>query len=167
MTARFQGRNLAELWRESAPTWRTAAFSEYRLGSRTDIDDFPLLRGQIRTEMDGKLGWEFERLWQNAQETDLDLFNLSGTRWRFWRPSFKTIRTARHRMTMRAVWREGQGDEPMGSLYDLEVDPYETRNLFGDPAHAALRDRLVAELKSWDFATATAAQRQHWPADSF
>ncbi len=30
-------------------------------------------------------------------------------------------------------------------LFDLKADPYETRNAIGDPAHAALRERLLAE----------------------
>jgi arylsulfatase A-like enzyme len=37
------------------------------------------------------------------------------------------------------------GHPDWSELFDLQADPYETRNLFGDPAHAALRTRLEAE----------------------
>lgn len=34
-------------------------------------------------------------------------------------------------------------------LYDLTADPHESRNLYNDPAHRAVRDRLQAELDGW------------------
>lgn len=65
----------------------------------------------------------------------------------------------RYRMLAYAEWRElyraGKLDavrsrffEPKGpeSLYDLESDPHETRNLADDPAHAAVRDDLRRRL---------------------
>ncbi len=38
------------------------------------------------------------------------------------------------------------GHEAWTELFDLKADPYETRNVMGDPAYAALRARLTAEL---------------------
>lgn len=35
-----------------------------------------------------------------------------------------------------------------GELYDLEADPHQTRNLYDDPAHRDLRDRLTARILS-------------------
>ena len=37
------------------------------------------------------------------------------------------------------------GHDDWTELFDLAADPYETRNLFGDPGHAALRRELEAE----------------------
>jgi arylsulfatase A-like enzyme len=34
-------------------------------------------------------------------------------------------------------------------LYDLDADPYEQTNLIDDPAHAALRDQMDAQVLSW------------------
>ena len=36
-----------------------------------------------------------------------------------------------------------------GELYDLETDPAESRNLWHDPEHRALRDELVGKLLRW------------------
>jgi uncharacterized sulfatase len=38
---------------------------------------------------------------------------------------------------------------PAEELYDLQRDPLETRNLATDPAHAAIKTRLSAELDAW------------------
>jgi arylsulfatase len=39
---------------------------------------------------------------------------------------------------------------PEGSLYDLETDPGETRNLYTDPRHAATVQRLTNLITAWD-----------------
>jgi N-sulfoglucosamine sulfohydrolase len=38
---------------------------------------------------------------------------------------------------------------PAEELYDIQVDPYEQRNLAADPAHAAELERLRARLRDW------------------
>jgi uncharacterized sulfatase len=38
---------------------------------------------------------------------------------------------------------------PAEELYDLEADPHETRNLAGDPRHAAVLARLRQALQAW------------------
>ena len=38
---------------------------------------------------------------------------------------------------------------PAEELYDLADDPFETRNLADDPAHAATKERLLAALREW------------------
>ena len=65
-------------------------------------------------------------------------------------PNMKVLHTRRWRYVY-------YGGEPYGELFDLETDPQERRNLFGDPAHAAvgaelhgrLLDELVATEAAW------------------
>jgi hypothetical protein len=38
---------------------------------------------------------------------------------------------------------------PAEELYDLEADEYETKNLADDPARAAVKARLAAQLDAW------------------
>lgn len=40
-------------------------------------------------------------------------------------------------------------DDDFGELYDLTADPGETRNLWADEAHVALRERLQRETMAW------------------
>jgi len=51
----------------------------------------------------------------------------------------RTIRTERYRYT---VYPRGSGEQ----LFDLVADGHETRNLAGDPAHAATREELRGQL---------------------
>ncbi len=54
-------------------------------------------------------------------------------------PDITAVRTADAKLIV-------YSDHPAWSeLFDLKSDPYETKNLFGDAAHAALRSRLEAE----------------------
>lgn len=39
--------------------------------------------------------------------------------------------------------------QPYGELYDLHGDPWELRNLYGDPAHAAVVQELRGRLTDW------------------
>ncbi|MCB0064071.1 MAG: hypothetical protein KDE19_18235 [Caldilineaceae bacterium] len=39
--------------------------------------------------------------------------------------------------------------EGTGTLYNLVADPMEMSNLFGQPAHAAIQQELMAELLTW------------------
>ena len=38
------------------------------------------------------------------------------------------------------------GHDDWTELFDLSTDPYETKNLFADPAHKDLRDQMLAEF---------------------
>ncbi len=51
----------------------------------------------------------------------------------------KTLVTETHKLT---IYR----DEPFGELFDLAADPGELHNLWNDPAHADLKNRLHTEL---------------------
>ena len=53
----------------------------------------------------------------------------------------RLVRTRRHKY----VWNAFDYDE----LYDLEADPYETRNLQADPAYQDVKRELVAALWRW------------------
>jgi len=52
----------------------------------------------------------------------------------------------------RAVWKESPAHDPDGGLFDLEADPYETRNLFNDPKYSEVRAKLSKIAKDWDSA---------------
>jgi hypothetical protein len=51
------------------------------------------------------------------------------------------VRAGRHKLLMDA---DGNGE-----LYDLDTDPAELRNLFDDPACAAVRAELLVHLARW------------------
>lgn len=40
-----------------------------------------------------------------------------------------------------------EDEEDFDELYDLQTDPYELKNLFGDPAYAEVRERMRARLR--------------------
>jgi hypothetical protein len=42
------------------------------------------------------------------------------------------------------------GDRPEGSLYDLEADPQETRNLYDDRAQQKTVEELRKRIVAWD-----------------
>ena len=60
-------------------------------------------------------------------------------------PNVRAVRTEDWKF-IRYPHGDGGADRHAAELYDLRADPLETRNLAGDPAHAADRDRLAAEL---------------------
>lgn len=60
-------------------------------------------------------------------------------------------------------------ERPAEELYDLETDPFETRNLAAEPALASIRERLGRELDAWmaqqgdkGVATELAAKSRRW-----
>ncbi|MCL5270528.1 MAG: sulfatase-like hydrolase/transferase [bacterium] len=61
------------------------------------------------------------------------------------------VRTARWRMDIN--WPMGRGRPTHqymdGNLFDLEADPQETRNLWNEPAHAAVAEELVGKIEAW------------------
>lgn len=67
------------------------------------------------------------------------------------------VRTARWRMDV--DWQLGQGRPPReamdGNLFDLEADPQEKRNLWNDPACAAVADDLAGRIEDWLAGTET------------
>ncbi|MFO0954838.1 MAG: DUF4976 domain-containing protein [Isosphaeraceae bacterium] len=54
-------------------------------------------------------------------------------------PTMTGVRTATHKLL------KYRGRPEWSELFDLAADPYETKNLYADPAHEAVRKRLEAE----------------------
>ena len=53
------------------------------------------------------------------------------------------------RMVRKGDWKLTWDMEGHGELYNLSTDPVELHNLFGQPAHAAVQQALMAELLTW------------------
>lgn len=49
-------------------------------------------------------------------------------------------------------------DDDEGQLFDLDADPKERVNLWGDAAHASVRQRLIGEILAWRLRDAVATQ---------
>ena len=48
------------------------------------------------------------------------------------------------------LWRRsGAADAGQGELYDLQRDPQEMNNLFGDPGCRSVRDDLSGKIAAW------------------
>jgi arylsulfatase A-like enzyme len=63
--------------------------------------------------------------------------------------SLKYASDGRHVLSVRATWEPGQGQDPEGSLFDLQQDPGEKINLFHRPEHAAVRERMLGAIRDW------------------
>jgi len=78
----------------------------------------------------------------------------------------KGSKLARRRMIKRAVeestrtlvspegWKLCLRDKDLNELYNLNEDPFETRNLYSDPQYAAVVSRFTSEVYRWQDATA-------------
>ena len=55
-------------------------------------------------------------------------------------------------------------DAPFGQLFDLQNDPDEMKNLWGDPAGSKEKAELLAELREWHIRSKvhTAAWSEDW-----
>jgi arylsulfatase A-like enzyme len=64
-------------------------------------------------------------------------------------PGWQAVLTARERGTLSPLFEQlyFTTPRPLVELYDLETDPAETRNLAGDPAHAAVERQLKIALQ--------------------
>jgi arylsulfatase A-like enzyme len=67
----------------------------------------------------------------------------------FWDPPIHCTMIVRgpHKLTVYHDGPPSSADD--GELYDLDADPAEARNLWAEPAAAALRDDLLARLRTW------------------
>ncbi len=64
------------------------------------------------------------------------------------------IRTRTHKLVRRTAG--------VHELYDLENDPQELRNVYDDPAYAAVRTQLLERMLDWYVHTADAVPTQRW-----
>jgi hypothetical protein len=149
----LQGRNLMPLVQDERIPWRDAAFSEHRILVPGQVSAESAVGAYVTTEIDGKQGHEIARLREIVERESLDWYDLQGTPYRWWGPTFKCLRTERYVLSVRPLWLEGEGDDWMGSLYDLVNDPFEMNNVFDDPAYGEVRGRLVEKLRAFDLAT--------------
>lgn len=150
----LQGRDLLPLMHDQSLPWRDAAFCELQPMHVRDLEKRPHLARFVRTEIRGARGCDYPALKAAAESEGLALEALEdappGSPYSFWLPVLKTIRTARYVLTVRAVWLPGQGGDYMGSLYDLEEDPLEMRNVFHDGKYRQVAAGLIERLRSWD-----------------
>ncbi len=150
----FQGRDLLPLLLDENTPWREAAFCEFQPMHIRDLEKLPPLARFVRTEIHGVGGYDYPALRNAARSEGLDLEALeeapAGSPYRYWLPIFKNIRTAEYTCTVRAAWLPGQGGDYMGSLYDLEKDPYEMRNVYREEKYGQVVTNLIERLKSWD-----------------
>lgn len=156
----LQGRSLVPIMSQPDLPWREAAFIEACwMGLDVPIVQAAKLKNVIMTEIEGERGYQLEKLAAILMEKNLvptlttypDF--LDHTPYRYWRPIFKTIRTSRYVMTVRAIWREGQGDRYMGTMYDLLLDPDELTNVFEREDYTDVRQELLVKLQEWDGAS--------------
>lgn len=56
-------------------------------------------------------------------------------------------------------WKLGRYGEGGGELYDMDADPREQTNLFGDPAHQAVRAQLESRLLRHTLRSIAASRR--------
>jgi arylsulfatase A-like enzyme len=147
----FEGRNLLDIVNDPDAEWRDAVFCEGNFMSAPH-QMFKPFYPFVQTEIDGVRGWEYEKLEKIADEKGLDLSKLEGAEgpYKYWRPIIKTIRTKRYSLSVRAIWHDGQGEDYMGSLYDLEKDPCESINLFDEEEYSKVKNDLIEKLKGWD-----------------
>ncbi len=147
----FDGRNLLDIINNPGVEWRDDAFCEGNFMSAPHMMFSPFYPF-VQTEIEGVRGWEYEKLEKIAEEKGLDLRKLEGGDgpYKYWRPLIQTVRTERYSLSVRAIWREGQGDDYMGSLYDLKNDPHEAMNLFDDVEYYDVRNGLIEKIKKWD-----------------
>ena len=85
----------------------------------------PLLIGEASARAAWRQAWFYEYFAENQRNSRV--------------PDITAVRTADAKLI------KYPGFDAWTELFDLESDPYETRNLIADPAHAVLRARLEAE----------------------
>lgn len=129
------------IWHD--PQARPAAARSQALCSTADIAATVLDRAGLPT-YNGMQGASMLPLMSGAVDAlrDAVLIEEEGQRTMFGfagRTRMRTLQTARHRLSVYA-------DATWGELYDLQHDPHELRNLWDEPACAALRAELLFEL---------------------
>lgn len=89
----------------------------------------------------------------HGRETAVSVYRNSGINYRnaYWDPPIhaEMICDERFKLTLyHDTTGQGRGDQ--GQLFDLQNDPGERQNLWGDTTHGAVRARLTAQLEDWN-----------------
>ena len=134
----LEGRSLKPLVHGQTPAWRRYLFTEFHVHSnhnpwpqRTVRDErFKLIHNPVATKA-GVVnpGYDFTMGKKFFGTPEAELLAKAPARVR---AAYALMRTP-----------------PPYELYDLQADPHEFNNLADHPAHARIRDRLIAELKRW------------------
>ena len=134
----LKGRSLKPLVHGQTPAWRCYLFTEFHVHSnhnpwpqRTVRDErFKLIHNPVATKA-GVVnpGYDFTMGKKFFGTPEAELLAKAPARVR---AAYALMRTP-----------------PPYELYDLQADPHEFNNLADHPAHARIRDRLIAELKRW------------------
>jgi arylsulfatase A-like enzyme len=104
-----------------------------------------------------------------AASSPLRTADATGAVFLEWAPNRTKVKKgswlARRRMIKRAVeestrtlvspdgWKLCLRDKDLNELYNLNEDPFETRNLYSDPQYAAVVSRFTTEIHRWQDAT--------------
>ena len=145
---KMEGKSLIPLMNHPSIRWRDYAFTEHRIFTPHDLFQHPALQDYVLTEIEGKRGYDVVSLAKIIEDQNLDWYKLEGTPYKWWGPIFQCIRTDRYAMNVRPIWKEGQGKDFMGTLYDLEIDPHETNNLFKSKKYETIKNQMLLLLKN-------------------
>jgi uncharacterized sulfatase len=134
----IDGRSFAPVLRGTSTTARTEIFTTHTNDGKVNV--YPMR--SVRTDR-----WKYIRNqhpeWVYTTHIDQFVDRVdSGTYFPSWREARKADPAARH--IVDSYYRR-----PAEELYDLVVDPDETRNLAKDPRHAATLGQLRARLDAW------------------
>jgi choline-sulfatase len=105
-----------------------------------------LLNESPRDAVYGQIGWPDNEapIMHRIRERNPNAFPVTAMR--------SAIRTQRYRMDV-TLYRNGDRlpmDEADGNIFDLENDPFETRNLWHNASHQQIKDNLWSKLLAWD-----------------
>ena len=130
------GRSMVPLLRDDAVTWREYLFAEYH-------SHYPPIYFPQRTVRDARFKLILNLLQDRVNPVaPTGAAGIPGRAYVI--PTDLAAATEEVRQAY-ATWK----DAPPVELYDLEMDPYEFKNLADQPEYAAIQERLLTQLASW------------------
>jgi len=136
--ADIDGRSFADVLRGKQKTHRDAIFTTHSGDGRMNVYPIRALRTR---------DWKYilNLHPEFAHTTHIDQAAGDGDGWRYFREWVWASQTN----TGAAAVVKRYNERPREELYDLRADPYELRNLAGDPQHAARLAEMRAQLEAW------------------